>query len=187
MYWHMKTQKLTRKPLRVKINLKTNNFTRIKPLPKPGVTSLIPKKYAFIILVPDIQTGTVLFILNMLIWFIAVTWYLTAGIHYVDRSAGANIKSWMEVLDKAIHKFDKKTIFVFGHSGNGYNVRGTTDDLKAFQDYLGNVLKFTEAEIKAGKTKEEILKATLIPGGEDWKTDGIQRPLTAAWEELMEQ
>jgi len=46
------------------------------------------------------------------------------------------------------------------------------------------VLKFIEAEIKAGKTKEEVLKATIIPGGEDWKTDGIQRPLGAAWEEL---
>jgi cyclase len=103
---------------------------------------------------------------------------------YVDRSAGANMKSWMEVLDKAVNKFDKETIYVFGHAGTGYKVTGTADELNKFRDYLGNVLKFVEGEIKAGKTKEEILKATLIPGGEEWKTDGIQRPLTAAWEEL---
>lgn len=103
---------------------------------------------------------------------------------YVDRSAGANIKSWMEVLNKALNKFDKETIYVFGHAGTGYKVTGSADELNKFRDYLGNVLKFVEGEIKAGKSKEEILKATIIPGGEEWKTDGIQRPLTAAWEEL---
>ena len=106
---------------------------------------------------------------------------------YVDRSAGANMKSWMEVIDKALDKFDQKTSYIFGHSGAGYKVTGTSDDLNKFRDYLGNVLKFTESEIKAGKTKEEILKTTLIPGGEDWKSDGIQRPLGAAYDELTQQ
>lgn len=103
---------------------------------------------------------------------------------YVDRPGGANMKSWMEVLDKAINTFDKETIFVYGHSGNGYKVTGTTDDLAQFRDYIGNVLKFVDGEIKAGKTKDEILKATAIPGSDQWKGDGISRPLTAAWEEL---
>ena len=103
---------------------------------------------------------------------------------YVDRSAGANMKSWMNVLDKALNKFDKETMYVFGHAGTGYKVTGTSDELNKFRDYLGNVLKFVEGEIKAGKTKEEVLKATLIPGGEEWKTDGIQRPLGAVYDEL---
>lgn len=104
---------------------------------------------------------------------------------YVDRGAGANIKSWIEVLNKALNKFDKQTIYVFGHAAAGYKVTGTTDDLNKFRDYLANVLLFTEAEIKAGKTKEEFLKATSIPGSDEWKGDGIQRPLGAAWDELM--
>jgi cyclase len=103
---------------------------------------------------------------------------------YVDRSAGANMKSWVEVLNTALTTFDNNTQFVFGHAASGYKVTGTADELKAFRDYIGNVLKFAEAAMKAGKTKEEFLKTTLIPGGEEWKTDGIQRPLTAAWEEL---
>jgi cyclase len=103
---------------------------------------------------------------------------------FIDRSAGANIKSWITVLDKAVNKFDKKTTFVFGHAAEGYNITGTADDLKAFGGYLGNLLKFTEGEIKSGKTKDEILKATEIPGSPEWKGDGIQRPLTAAYEEL---
>lgn len=103
---------------------------------------------------------------------------------FVDRGAGANMKSWMEVLNKAINKFDKETIYVFGHSGNGYKVTGTADDIGKFRDYIGSVLQFVEGEIKAGKSKEEILKATAIPGADEWKGDGIQRPLQAAWEEL---
>ena len=103
---------------------------------------------------------------------------------FVDRTAGANMKSWMEVLNKALNKFDNETMYVFGHAGPGYKVTGTADELNKFRDYLGNVLKFVEGEIKAGKTKEEILKATIIPGGEEWKTDGIQRPLGAAYDEL---
>jgi glyoxylase-like metal-dependent hydrolase (beta-lactamase superfamily II) len=103
---------------------------------------------------------------------------------YVDRSAGANMKSWMEVLDKAVKKFDRKTQYIFGHAGTGYEVTGKADELNKFRDYLGNVLKFVDGEIKTGKTKDEILKAKIIPGGEEWKTDGIERPLTAAWEEL---
>src|SRR5688572_30454665 len=83
----------------------------------------------------------------------------------VDRVAGANMKHWMEVIDKGLKKFDRDTIYVFGHSANGFKVSGTYDDLEKFRDYLGNVLKFIEDEIKAGKTKEEILIATIIPGG----------------------
>lgn len=103
---------------------------------------------------------------------------------FVDRSAGANIKSWINVLDKAQKQFNDKTTFVFGHAGDGYNVTGNKDDIKAFSTYLANVLSFTDAQIKAGKSKEEILKATEIPGSPEWKGDGIQRPLTAAYEEL---
>ena len=103
---------------------------------------------------------------------------------YVDRGAGANIKSWIELLNKTLNKFDKETLYIYGHAANGYEVTGHADDLKKFQDYLGRVLKFAEAEIKAGKTKEEILKNTELPGETEWKGDGFQRPLQAAYEEL---
>jgi cyclase len=103
---------------------------------------------------------------------------------FVDRGAGANIKSWINVLDKGVNKFDNDTIYVFGHAATGYEVTGKADDLKKFGDYLGKVLQFTEGEIKAGKTKDEILKAKSIPGADEWKGDGIERPLQAAYEEL---
>ena len=103
---------------------------------------------------------------------------------FIDKTAGANIASWIRVLNKGMDTFDQGTSFVCGHATAGYDVQIKADDIKLFRDYLGNLLKFTEAEIKAGKTKEEILKAKEIPGSPEWKGDGIERPLTAAYIEL---
>jgi glyoxylase-like metal-dependent hydrolase (beta-lactamase superfamily II) len=103
---------------------------------------------------------------------------------FVDRSAGANMKSWMTVLETAEKKFSKKTKFVYGHAGEGFDVIGTVDDLKAFRNYLSSILEFTQKEINAGKTKEEFIKTTTLPFETQWKGDGLVRPLTAAYEEL---
>jgi len=103
---------------------------------------------------------------------------------FVDRSAGASMKNWIVALDKASNHFSNDTVFVFGHAGDGYEVTGTKDDLKAFGEYLGKVLDFVQGEIKAGKTKDEVLKTTTLPFDTQWKGDGLQRPLQAAYEEL---
>jgi glyoxylase-like metal-dependent hydrolase (beta-lactamase superfamily II) len=103
---------------------------------------------------------------------------------YIDKSAGAEINNWIKILDKSITAFDNKTQFVCGHAGEGYDIIAKPEDLKAFGDYLGAVLKFVAGEIKAGKTKDEILKSKIIPGTEEWKGEGITRPLTAAYTEL---
>lgn len=103
---------------------------------------------------------------------------------FVDRSAGANIKSWIEVLNKANTTFNDQTIFVSGHAADGYDIILTKEDVKAFSNYLSKTLLFVAAQIKEGKTKEAILKTTEIPGAPEWKGDGIERPLTAAYDEL---
>lgn len=106
---------------------------------------------------------------------------------YIDKTAGADITNWIVLLEKATKTFDSKTLYVCGHAGTGYDTTLKSDELLLFRDYLANVLKFTESEMKAGKTKEEILKATEIPGSPQWKGDGIERPLTAAIEELSKK
>ncbi len=103
---------------------------------------------------------------------------------FIDRSAGANIKSWISVLDKTLSTFDNETLFIFGHAFDPEKVTGNKEDLKAMQNYLAKMLQFVESEIKSGKSKDEILKVTSIPGVEEWKGDGIQRGLTATYEEL---
>lgn len=103
---------------------------------------------------------------------------------YIDKTAGADIANWIILLDKANSTFDSKTTYVCGHAAAGHEIIISSPDLRAFRDYLGNLLKFTEGEIKSGKTKEEILKSTTIPGSPEWKGDGIERGLSAAYLEV---
>jgi cyclase len=105
---------------------------------------------------------------------------------FVDRTAGANIANWIKDLDGILKMAGKDTIIIFGHSLNPGEETGTIEDVKKFQDYLGKVLSYAEAEIKKGVSKEEFIKNTSIPGVTEWTGQGIDRPLTAAYEELTE-
>ena len=102
----------------------------------------------------------------------------------VDRNAGGNLKNWIEVLSKAYNLFGKRTKFVFGYAAEGYNVVGAKEDLKAFSNYLSQLLIFVENEIKRGKPKKEIIKNTSIPGNPQWKGEGIEKILGAAFDEI---
>ena len=104
---------------------------------------------------------------------------------YIDKSAGASIGNWITVLDKTLMTFDAGTMYIFGHSDNGYDVTGTSDDIKAFQNYLEKLLEFGKQSIASGKTLEEIkAEATMIPGAPEWKGKGIGRSLEAVYAEL---
>ncbi len=103
---------------------------------------------------------------------------------YIDKTAGADIANWMKVLEKTTSTFGNSTTYVCGHAGDGYDVVLKSTDLLAFRDYLGNLLKYTDEQIKAGKTRDEIIKSTSIPGSPEWKGEGIERGLTAAYSEL---
>lgn len=102
---------------------------------------------------------------------------------YIDRSAGASIVNWIQVLQKTLKTFDKDTQFIFGHATDPEKVTGSKEDLVAFEVYLQKLLDFVSSEIKAGTSKEAILKNKDIPGL-NWKAPGAERSLTAAYEEL---
>lgn len=104
---------------------------------------------------------------------------------FIDRSAGADISSWIKVLDTTLKKFDNDTLYIFGHALDPKKVTGKADDLRAFQHYLQRLLDHVSLQIKAGKSKQEILKITAIPGAPQWQGEGIERSLTAAFDEIM--
>jgi glyoxylase-like metal-dependent hydrolase (beta-lactamase superfamily II) len=103
---------------------------------------------------------------------------------FIDKSAGANIANWIRVLQNIQDNFDDATIFIAGHAEEGYDVILQKKDIKAFQNYLSELLKLVASEIAAGKTKEEIMKLAAIPNAPEWKGKGIERSLAAAFEEL---
>ncbi len=105
---------------------------------------------------------------------------------YIDKGAGASIENWINILDRSRRHYEDDTIFICGHSANGHDIVVNKDDIAAFSDYLGKVLTFVDAELKSGKSDEEILKATEIPGAPEWQGKGIGRSLSAAITEIRD-
>jgi cyclase len=103
---------------------------------------------------------------------------------FVDNSAGASVQHWAVALEKARKKFDKNTMFIFGHAFDPQKVVGTMDDIIAMQNYMEKLEDYVAGGIKAGKSKEDILKTTSIPGITDWQGQGVGNGITAAYEEL---
>ncbi|MEP6646275.1 MAG: MBL fold metallo-hydrolase [Saprospiraceae bacterium] len=103
---------------------------------------------------------------------------------YIDKGAGAMIDNWIQILQQLQSYFDNDTIFIWGHANDGYQVTGNKDDLASFADYLTALMEFVKNQIQMGKSADEILTATEIPGAPQWTGEGIQRSLSAALQEL---
>jgi len=105
---------------------------------------------------------------------------------FIDKSAGASATNWITVIDKAMQTFNGETVFVFGHGKDIDHVTGTKEDLKGMKNYLEQLLDYTGKQMKAGKTKEQILQTKTIPNVGDWKDEFniIQANLTIAYDEL---
>ena len=104
---------------------------------------------------------------------------------FIDRKAGASFKSWVTVLDKVQETFSDDTIFVFGNGSNNAVV-GTKEDLKGMQLYINQLLQLVDSQIKGGKSKDEILAITSVPGVGEWKDEFklIKMNLETAYLEL---
>ena len=106
----------------------------------------------------------------------------------VDRAAGASMRNWMDVLEQVVNGHARDTIYIFGHGGQGLPVTGSSAELLRFRDYLGAVLAFVEMQVKAGRSREEILAMREpLAGFEAWGRfgqPGARDPLTVAYEEV---
>ena len=108
----------------------------------------------------------------------------------VDRGAGATLRGWMTVLDGTIRDHANDTIYIFGHAGMGLPVTGSHSDLTRFKDYMGALLAFVETQVKAGKSREDILAMRdPLAGFENFGRFGQPGPrdaLTCAYEEVTQ-
>jgi glyoxylase-like metal-dependent hydrolase (beta-lactamase superfamily II) len=109
----------------------------------------------------------------------------------VDRAAGATMRNWMTVLERTTRDHAADTIYIFGHANTGLPVTGSQADLHAFRDYLGAVLAFVESQIRAGRSRDEILAMRdPLKGFEAYGRFGQANPreaLTCAYEEVTAQ
>jgi cyclase len=75
----------------------------------------------------------------------------------VDRAAGASIRNWMNVLEQTVRDHSADTVYIFGHTNTDLPVTGGHADVAHFRDYLGELLTFVEAQVRAGRTRDDIL------------------------------
>ncbi|HEX7118173.1 MAG TPA: MBL fold metallo-hydrolase [Longimicrobiales bacterium] len=109
----------------------------------------------------------------------------------VDRAAGATMRNWMTVLDRAARDHAPDTVYIFGHANTGVPVTGDHTDLARLRDYFGALLAFVEAQVRAGRSRDEILALRdPLEGFEAYGRfgrPGPRDPLTCAYEEVMEE
>jgi cyclase len=103
---------------------------------------------------------------------------------YIDRPAGASIANWIKVVEGTVADHDGSTIYIFGHASPAFPPTGGRADLLYMRDYLTALLDFVRGEMKAGKSKEIIVKITDPLKGFPDHGPLVERVLTAAYEEL---
>jgi cyclase len=102
----------------------------------------------------------------------------------VDKPAGADFKNWIVVLEKTASAHNNDTVYIFGHAGMNLPVTGSRADLMVMRDFLTALLTFVQGEIKAGKTRDQIIAIrTPVPGFDSHGNLG-QQALEAAFDEL---
>ncbi|GLR18211.1 MBL fold metallo-hydrolase [Portibacter lacus] len=107
---------------------------------------------------------------------------------YIDKSAGAHIGNWISILDNAVKKFDDDAKIICGHAGDGYDIVVNKEDIKAFTNYLEQLMLQVEKGITAGKSLDDMKsEMSIVAGAPDWKGKGIGRSLDAAYIELTEE
>jgi glyoxylase-like metal-dependent hydrolase (beta-lactamase superfamily II) len=106
----------------------------------------------------------------------------------VDRAAGAIMRNWMTVLDNTVRAHSPDTVYIFGHSNTNVPITGDSSALTNFRNYLGAVLAFVETQVKAGRSREEVLAMRdPLAGFETFGRFGQPGPrdaLTCAYEEV---
>lgn len=106
----------------------------------------------------------------------------------VDRAAGATIRSWITVLERAPRDHANDTVYIFGHGKTGLPVTGNRTDVAKFRDYLSALIAFVETQVKAGRSRDEILAMRdPLAGFESFGPFGPTNPrevLTCAYEEV---
>ena len=105
---------------------------------------------------------------------------------YIDVNGGeADTENWQRVLGRIYEGMEPSTLFVFGHSGPGYGVVGTRDDLKAMQAYLAALVAYVTDGMAAGKSLDE-LKVEQLPSAPDTfaiSGSGVATNIEAVWKE----
>lgn len=86
----------------------------------------------------------------------------------MDKPGGTRVRQWSRLLGDIAAHYPADAIYIFGHAGAKFSVTGTRADLAQMRTYLDAVVALVEAEIRAGKSKAEIVTRLNLDGFEDY-------------------
>ena len=102
----------------------------------------------------------------------------------IDRANGANIANWSKILKAVASELPAETLYIFGHAGAKYDVTGSRTEVTRHSEYLLALLDYVREQVKAGKTREQVIASTdVIKGFEDYGPL-VARPLGPAFDEV---
>jgi cyclase len=84
----------------------------------------------------------------------------------IDRPAGASIAGWIRLLEDVAQRYPADAVYIFGHGRDG--VTGERVDLLLMRDYLARLLETVGADIKAGRTLEQVKERKALDGFADY-------------------
>ena len=102
----------------------------------------------------------------------------------IDRAAGASIANWIKMVEAVSKAHNQDTVFLAGHTNAKFPVTCAQADLMVMRDYLTALLAFVSAQVKAGKTKEEVVAMKDVLKGFEDHGPLIARSLTPAYDEV---
>jgi hypothetical protein len=103
---------------------------------------------------------------------------------FIDRPAGASIANWIKVLEAVVRDHKPDTIYIFGHGNTPAAIVGKDADLLYMRDYLTALLDFVRGEMKAGRSRDAIVKITDPLKGFPDHGPLVERVLSATHDEL---
>jgi len=106
----------------------------------------------------------------------------------LDRPGGCSARGWIKALEEVAATYPKDVQLIFGHGRQQFGVTGTLADVAAQRDFLAALVAHVEGEMKAGKTRDEIVRLGNLPGFPDYfadeKTSRLPGNLGAVYDEL---
>jgi cyclase len=103
---------------------------------------------------------------------------------FIDRPAGASIQGWISVLETALREYSDDAMFIFGHAGGEFPVTGGKADLTVQRDYFNALLDYARREVKAGRSRDEVIKAGAVLDGFSDHGPLIERSSGPAYDEV---
>jgi cyclase len=106
------------------------------------------------------------------------------AIPFIDVKAGGSARGYLASIDKVLVRVPGNVKIIPGH-GKVTDVAG----LRAFRQYIADVLDAARKAKAAGKSKEEFLKSVDLPAYKDYDgyKDRFRENCAAAWDEELAQ